>query len=123
MNSHKQARRLSSRALALALATVLGAQAPLARAGIVDTEVLVAPAQADADRAKVQAFLDRATVTQRLQALGLDGLRAHERVAALNEAEVHALAQRIDTLPAGGALSHSDLVIILLVAILVAIAL
>jgi len=47
---------------------------------------------------------------------------AKERVAALNEQEVHALAERIDSMPAGGTLSQMDMVIILLIAILVAVA-
>ena len=39
-------------------------------------------------------------------------------MAALSDAEVHALAQRIDSLPAGGALSNQDLILIVLIAIL-----
>jgi len=112
-----------SRALALAVAVSLSAQAPVAQAGIVETDALATPSQAELDRAKVQAFVDQANVKERLQAMGLSGLVAKDRVASLSEAEVHALAQRVDTMPAGGNLSNQDLVIILLVAILVAIAL
>jgi hypothetical protein len=112
-----------SRALAITLALVLSTQMPLAQAEIVDTEALAAPSQAELDRAKVQAFMDRANVKERLQAMGISGLVAKDRVAALSEAEVHSLAQRIDTMPAGGALSQTDWILILLVAILVAIAL
>ncbi len=111
------------RIVALSLAMAVGAQAGLAQAGLVETEALVAPGSADADRAKVEAFIERANVAERLKAMGLEGLQARERVAALSQAEVHALAQRIDTLPAGGALSYQDMVLVLLVAILVAIAL
>lgn len=74
------------------------------------------------EREKVQAFLDRADVKQRLQALGVAGLAATDRVAALTDEEVHTLAQKIDSMPAGGNLSNSDIIVILLVAILVAIA-
>lgn len=112
-----------TRALALAMAALIGLPSLPARAGIVETEALVAPSPADEDRAKVQSFLERANVAERLKAMGLDGINARDRVAALSEAEVHALAQRIDTLPAAGALSFQDMVIILLVAILVAIVL
>lgn len=107
-------------ALALAL------QAPLAQAELLGPEAVMqsqAPAQADLDRTKVQQFLDRATVKEKLQAMGVDGLNAHERVKSLTDEEVHALAQRIDTLPAGGNLSQNDLIIILLVALIVIIAL
>jgi hypothetical protein len=112
-----------SRALATVLAAALLVQMPIARAEIVETDALAAPSQAEQDRAKVQAFMDRANVKERLQAMGLSGLVAKERVAALSEAEVHSLAQRIDGMPAGGALSQTDWILILLIAILVAIAL
>lgn len=118
-----------SRIVALTLTAALALQMPLARAAIVDTDTLATSAQsaqaspAEQERAKVQAFLERANVKERLEAMGLSGLKAQERVASLSEAEVHALAQRIDTVPAGGNLSNSDLILILLVAILVAIAL
>ncbi len=110
-----------SRALALAVAVSLSAQVPLAQAEIVDTDALAAPSQVEVDRAKVQSFMDRANVKERLQAMGLSGLAAKDRVASLSEAEVHALAQRIDTMPAGGNLSNQDLILILLGAILLAI--
>jgi hypothetical protein len=112
-----------SRALAGLLAAALLVQMPLARAEIVETDALAAPSQAEQDRAKVQAFMDRANVKERMQAMGVSGLIAKERVASLSEAEIHSLAQRIDTLPAGGALSQTDWILILLVVILVAIAL
>jgi hypothetical protein len=53
-------------------------------------------------------------------ALGVKPELAKQRVDALTDAEVVSLAGKIDTLPAGGALSSTDLIIILLVAILVA---
>jgi hypothetical protein len=49
---------------------------------------------------------------------------AKNRVAVLSDSEVHALAQKIDSMPAGGDLrnvSNSDLIIILLLLILIAI--
>jgi hypothetical protein len=55
--------------------------------------------------------------------MGVEGLLAKDRVAALSEQEVHALAERIDAMPAGGTLSQMDMVVILLIAILVAVAL
>ena len=80
-----------------------------------------ATSQAEQDRAKVQAFVDRANVKERLQAMGLSGLAARDRVASLSEAEVHALAQRVDTMPAGADLSNQDLLLIILVALLLAV--
>ena len=58
---------------------------------------------------------------EKLKALGVSGLWAQSRVDSLTEEEVHALAERIDAMPAGGALSQMDMVIVLLIAILVAI--
>jgi hypothetical protein len=96
---------------------------PAARADIVDTQDLAAQTQTEQDRAKVQSFVERATVKEKLEAMGVEGLLAKDRVAALSEQEVHALAERIDAMPAGGTLSQMDMVVILLIAILVAIAL
>jgi hypothetical protein len=65
--------------------------------------------------------VDRANVAEKMKAMGVSGLFAKDRVDALTEAEVHALAERIDAMPAGGALSTNDLLIILLIALLVAV--
>ncbi|MBL0419675.1 PA2779 family protein [Ramlibacter sp. AW1] len=114
-----QTARHVSRGFAVVLAAVLSSQVPLAHGEIVDTDALAAPSQVEVDRAKVQAFMDRANVKERLQAMGVSGLVAGDRVASLSEAEVHALAERIDTMPAGGALSTQDWILIGLVALLV----
>ena len=45
--------------------------------------------------------VNRAAVAEQLQALGLTPQVAQERIAALTDAEVAALADRIDSLPAG----------------------
>jgi hypothetical protein len=97
------------------------AQASVVHAEMIGPEAVSGQSQAEQDRAKVQSFVDRANVKERLQAMGVSGLLAKDRVAALTEEEVHALAQRIDGMPAGGALSNNDLIIILLIALLVAI--
>lgn len=111
----------ATRALVALFAAGMLAQGSAARAGMIEPEAaLPAPSQLEQDRAKVQEFLDRANVKQRMQAMGVSGIVAGDRVGALTEQEVHALAQRIDTLPAGGALSNSDLILIVLIALLVA---
>ena len=104
-----------------ALSATLCVQAPLARADLVATDQVAAPDTADQDRAKVEAFLERADVRQKLSLMGVNGLAANDRVAALSDAEVHTLAQKINSLPAGGNLSNYELIIILLIVILVAI--
>lgn len=110
-----------SRWLIALLAAALSVQAPVVRAEMVTTDDLAARNQAGAERDKVQRFMEQSTVKERLQALGVDGVTAKDRVAALSQEEVHALAQRIDAMPAGGNLSNTDLILILLVIILVAV--
>ena len=106
------------------LATALCLQAPLARASIVTTDQMTAQHDRNAERARIHAFLDRASVRNKIQAMGLDGVDATARVAAMSDQEVHAVAQQIDALPAGGnpaGFTNDQLIIVLLIAILVAI--
>jgi uncharacterized protein DUF6627 len=110
-----------ARGIIAMFALAMSIQAPVVRAEIVDTDAMSVPNQVEQDRAKVQNFLDRANVKERLQAMGVSGVLAKDRVASLSEEEVHALAQRIDSMPAGGNLSSNEIIIILLVAILVAV--
>ena len=72
-----------------------------ARAGLIGTEQVVGAAQAQAARATVEAYIGRAEVAQQLEAYGLSSQDAQARVAALTDAEVTAVAGRIDSLPAG----------------------
>lgn len=109
-----------TRALIAIVAAALTTQGSIARAELIGPEAVIVPSQAERERAKVESFVERATVKERLQAMGVSGLVAKDRVGALTEEEVHALAQRIDAMPAGGALSNNDLILILLIAILVA---
>lgn len=104
----------------------LALQTTVAHAEMIAPDAVIgdaAPSQAEQDRAKVQQFLDRSNVKQRLQAMGVGGLNATERVASLSDEEVHALAQRIDTMPAGGRLSETDMILIGVIALLVIVAL
>ncbi|HQT26941.1 MAG TPA: PA2779 family protein [Burkholderiales bacterium] len=107
-------------ALAVLMGVFLAVQVPIAQANIVSTKEMATKNQADADKAKVQAFLDRADVRARLQTLGVNESMAKQRVASLDDWEAHLLAEKIDSLPAGGNLnlSNSDLIVILLAAIL-----
>lgn len=106
----------------LLLACWTAALAPTVQAGMLSTAEVVSSQTVQADRDKVEAFLSRASVQEKMQALGVQTTVAKERVNALTAAEAASLAQRIDALPAGGALSTTDFIIILLIAILVAIA-
>lgn len=103
------------------LAALLLLLPPLtAQAAMIGTQEVIAEQVAQADRDKVSEFLNRADVEERLQAMDVPAALARSRVDALTPEEIATLAQRIDALPAAGALSGTDFIIILLVAILVA---
>jgi len=95
-----------------------------AHAGIVSTEQITAAQSTAAERARVEAFVDRASAAGKLRALGVDAALAKDRVAALSDTEVHGIAARIDALPAGagiGGFSDEQVIIVLLLLILVAV--
>ncbi len=80
----------------------------LANAGMVTTDqVLASRANAGqaangTSRERVEAFLARTEVRAEMEKNGVDPSAASARVAALSDAEVDALAGKLDTLPAGG---------------------
>ena len=86
-----------------------------ASADIVPTDQVLA----GSDREKVRAFLEREGVEDRLKVLGVAPELAKKRVDSMTDEEVLVVAGRIDTLPAGGALSQTDWILILLIVILV----
>lgn len=97
-----------------------------AKAELVGTEEAAAslePANQNADREKLRAFMQRPEVVEKLKALGVSPDEAKKRVGALSDTEVHMIAGKLDMLPAGGRLTNNDLltivVIILAVVLLV----
>jgi hypothetical protein len=90
----------------LSLAALVAAGYPVnARAGMISTQTAI-EAQASPERLanldRVRAGLARADVQERLQSLGVDPADAAARVAALPDADLARLADRMDSLPAGG---------------------
>lgn len=71
------------------------------------------------DRDRVRTFLDREGVEDRLKALGVPPEEARQRVDAMTPAEVQEVAGKLDTLPAGGAIDRTDLILILLLVLLI----
>ena len=65
------------------------------------------------------SLFDMAQVKDRLQGLGVGEPMAKDRVAAMTDQEVHAVAQKIDSMPAGGRLDNNDLTLILLIVLLI----
>lgn len=103
----------------IATFTVMCIVPVLAGATMVSTDQAIGQRVAEQDRARVRAFLDRADARQQLQAMGVDDLAAKDRVAGLTDPEVHALAQKLETLPAGGDLSNRQVIAIVLIVLLV----
>lgn len=88
-----------------------------AQAGLIGADQAAA-GTVSAERALVLGSLDRAEVVAQLQAAGVDPVAARERIRAMSEQEVQALAQDMQTAPAGG-VSNWGWVAIVLVAALV----
>ncbi len=93
--------RSTSCSLIITLLTLWLPVAPV-HAAMISTAQLATTAQAGQDRARVQAFLQRADVRNLLQKQGLDANAALTRVNAMTDSEVQTLAKQIDNLPAGG---------------------
>jgi hypothetical protein len=72
-----------------------------ARAGLIGAEQAAAES-APTERTLLLQALDRTEVTAQLQAAGVDPLAARERVRSMTDQEVHAMAQDLQTAPAGG---------------------
>jgi hypothetical protein len=88
----------------------------IAQAGMIGTDQ-VATASSQAERNTVLGFVARADVAGQLQSLGLDPASAKDRVAAMTDAEVSYLANRIESLPAGGDTAGVILLILVIAAI------
>ena len=72
-----------------------------ARAGLIGADQ-AAPSSAPTERAMVLGTLDRADIASQLRTMGVDPLQARARVNSMTDQEVHALAQDIQSAPAGG---------------------
>lgn len=71
-------------------------------AKMVPTQTLLEAARVDAARTRIDAFLARQDVAEILVSQGIDPQEASARVAGLADTEIVRLADRIDSLPAGG---------------------
>ncbi len=94
-----------------------------AQAGIVSTQDVAAQKNIAAQREKVREFMARSDVAKDLIKLGVAPDLAKKRVEALTDQEVVAIAGKIDRLPAGGRLDHTETVLLLVFLILLVIAL
>lgn len=72
-----------------------------ATAAIVDTSAIVTTDRA-ADLGAVRAQLERADVRAQMEQMGVDAAAVEQRVARLNDQELHQLAVDMRNAPAGG---------------------
>jgi uncharacterized membrane protein (Fun14 family) len=92
----------------------LGMQAP-ASAGIIGTSEAAYAAQQTSSQSTVQAAMARDDVRAKLGELGVDATELDGRIAALSEAELAMLADKLDQAPAGG----SDVLVVIGIVFLV----
>ena len=90
-----------------------------AAAGMIGTDKAAADAQAGSDRERIKSLVSRPEVAKQLQALGVPPDKAQARIDAMTDAEVRTLAGRIDGLPAGGAFTDWQWVMIIIGIIIV----
>jgi hypothetical protein len=103
--------------LVLTLSAMLATGTPVASAGIIATPDAVAVDSGIARAAqleRVNAFLAREDVRERLTAWGVEPADAAARAAALTDVELVGLTQRIDEAPAGGILALIGAVFVVL---------
>jgi len=89
-----------------------------AQAELISTDRVASP-PAQSERERVKALLARPEVAQQLETLGVLSKDAQTRVDALSDAEVIALANRIDALPAGGFTDQNWLLVIIAILLVI----
>lgn len=87
-----------------------------ANAGLIGADQAAAGSTSP-ERALVLGSLDRAEVVAQLQAAGVDPMAARERVKAMSDQEIHAMAQDIQAAPAGGVSTWGWVAIVLVAAL------
>ncbi len=84
-------------ALMFAVSMPLGA----VQAALVSTDQVIETSEVEADRMRIASLMMREDVQRQLRAQGVDPDEALTRIAALSDAEVRRIADRIDAMPAG----------------------
>lgn len=99
------------------IASLLVLAAP-ARAGLISSDDAIP--QPPSERERVQSLLARPDVAQELEKMGIAPADAKARVQAMSDSEVAQVAGRLDSLPAGAAISNDELLLIIIIVLLVA---
>jgi hypothetical protein len=100
-------------------ATLFLLAAAPAHAGMISSDKAIA--QPPGDRERVEAVLARPDVQKELEKRGIAPADAAARVQAMSDREVSLLAGRLDSLPAGAAITNDELLLIIIIVLLVAI--
>jgi len=87
----------------------------MAQAGMIGTEQVASTAH-HGDRTTLLNMLSRVEVASQLQSLGIDPAQARDRVQAMSDQEISALANRLESLPAGASNSSGVILVIIIVA-------
>lgn len=106
-------KKMTCRALVVSM---LALSFQTASAGMIGADQAAAANAAQTDRGMVMSVLNRAETAAQLQAQGIDPALARERVAAMTDQEVQALAKDIQAAPAGADISTAGWVAIVLIA-------
>jgi len=85
----------------LLIITVMSLSFQAAHAGMIGVDQVVSASASQADRDAVLRVISRSEVSSQLQSMGLDPRAAKDRVAAMTDEEVHSLAGKLQSLPAG----------------------
>jgi len=117
--THRMRNRLVQIFMLFMLAAAGAALMPRAHAAVIGTDQVT-----QSERERVKAALERPEVVQALKKMGVDADNAAVRVDAMSDAEVAQLSNLVDRLPAGGqAFTNQQLIIVLLIVLILAIAL
>jgi hypothetical protein len=110
--------RLIPRSTTLLVAALLWGLGAPALAGMVGTDRVLRHAEHAEARATLTEALERDAVREELRALGVDPAAARARVERMTPAEVARLQGQVASLPAGGALSTVELLLIIILIVL-----
>lgn len=80
----------------------MGLQVTTASAGVIGTQEYLSAADRAGQIASIQASLSRADVRAQLESFGVNPADAATRVASLSDQELVSVAEKMDSLPAGG---------------------
>ncbi|HEY2338657.1 MAG TPA: PA2779 family protein [Burkholderiales bacterium] len=90
--------------------------APQAHAGMIQTPDT---APVGAERERIKALVARPELAKALEKQGIPAADVQARIDAMTDQEVHALAGRIDSLPAAGDMTTQEWLLLIIVILLV----